>query len=230
VKKVNFYKILGIKVDATLEQVVSAFRELAHIYHPDKNSGESERFLLIRDAYNILKDEKERKRYNKENNFKQKKVAVKKAPTVKKKTPVHKEKNNSEYEADIIKNVSLSQKQRNDTQIHYSDAELKEFKIFINKKLKTAKVELKYLQDLIVKKEKLENDSVDTRFMPLEDGTMSMEKEQLSQIASRQITYIDHLEKAIKRIDNKTYGICLVTGNLIDKARLRAVPHATLSL
>jgi RNA polymerase-binding transcription factor DksA len=66
--------------------------------------------------------------------------------------------------------------------------------------------------------------------MTMEDGTMSMEKEQLSQMASRQISYIDHLEKAINRIDNKTYGICRVTGKLIDKARLRAVPHATLSL
>ena len=66
--------------------------------------------------------------------------------------------------------------------------------------------------------------------MTMEDGSMSMEREQLSQMASRQITYIDHLEKALIRIENKTYGICRVTGRLIDKARLRAVPHATLSL
>jgi RNA polymerase-binding transcription factor DksA len=66
--------------------------------------------------------------------------------------------------------------------------------------------------------------------MTMEDGSMSMEKEQLSQMASRQITYIDHLEKAIMRIENKTYGICRVSGKLIDKARLLAVPHATLSL
>jgi RNA polymerase-binding transcription factor DksA len=66
--------------------------------------------------------------------------------------------------------------------------------------------------------------------MTMEDGSMSMEREQLSQMASRQITYIDHLEKAMMRIENKTYGICRVTGKLIDKARLRAVPHATLSL
>jgi RNA polymerase-binding transcription factor DksA len=57
-----------------------------------------------------------------------------------------------------------------------------------------------------------------------------MEREQLSQMASRQITFIDHLEKANMRIENKTYGICRVTGKLIDKARLRAVPHATLSI
>jgi RNA polymerase-binding transcription factor DksA len=66
--------------------------------------------------------------------------------------------------------------------------------------------------------------------MTMEDGSMSMEREQLSQMASRQIQYIDHLEKALIRIENKTYGICRVTGKLIDKARLRAVPHATLSL
>jgi RNA polymerase-binding transcription factor DksA len=57
-----------------------------------------------------------------------------------------------------------------------------------------------------------------------------MEREQLSQMASRQITFIDHLEKALMRIENQTYGICRVTGKLIDKARLRAVPHATLSI
>jgi RNA polymerase-binding transcription factor DksA len=73
-------------------------------------------------------------------------------------------------------------------------------------------------------------DNDDARYMTMEDGSMSMEREQLSQMASRQITYIDHLEKAMMRIENKTYGICRVTGKLIDKARLRAVPHATLSL
>jgi RNA polymerase-binding transcription factor DksA len=66
--------------------------------------------------------------------------------------------------------------------------------------------------------------------MTMEDGTLSMEREQLSQMASRQITFIDHLEKAMIRIENKTYGICRETGKLIDKARLRAVPHATLSV
>jgi RNA polymerase-binding transcription factor DksA len=66
--------------------------------------------------------------------------------------------------------------------------------------------------------------------MTMEDGSLSMEREQLSQMASRQITYIDHLEKALIRIENKTYGICRVTGKLIDKARLRVVPHATLSV
>jgi RNA polymerase-binding transcription factor DksA len=64
----------------------------------------------------------------------------------------------------------------------------------------------------------------------MEDGSLSMEREQLNQMASRQIDFIDKLEKAMIRIENKTYGICRETGKLIEKARLRAVPHATLSM
>jgi RNA polymerase-binding transcription factor DksA len=114
--------------------------------------------------------------------------------------------------------------------VKYSDADLAEFRELINKKLEAAKKELAYLQGLITRKDEMGGDNDDSRYMTMEDGTMSMEKEQLSQMASRQITYIDHLEKALMRIENKTYGICRVTGKLIDKARLRAVPHATLSL
>ncbi len=73
-------------------------------------------------------------------------------------------------------------------------------------------------------------DEGDGRYMTMEDGSLSMEREQLSQMASRQITFVDHLEKALIRIQNKTYGVCRITGKLIDKARLRAVPHATLSI
>jgi len=114
--------------------------------------------------------------------------------------------------------------------VRYSDAELNEFRELINKKLDSAKRELAYLQGLITRKDELGGDESEGRYMTMEDGGMSMEREQLSQMASRQITYIDHLEKALMRIENKTYGICRVTGKLIDKARLRAVPHATLSL
>ncbi|MDE3252209.1 MAG: TraR/DksA C4-type zinc finger protein [Bacteroidota bacterium] len=96
--------------------------------------------------------------------------------------------------------------------------------------MEAAKKELAYLQGLITRKDEMGGDNDDARYMTMEDGSMSMEREQLSQMASRQITYIDHLEKAMMRIENKTYGICRVTGKLIDKARLRAVPHATLSL
>ncbi|MCC7379056.1 MAG: TraR/DksA C4-type zinc finger protein [Chitinophagaceae bacterium] len=114
--------------------------------------------------------------------------------------------------------------------VRYSDAELAEFRDIILRKLESAKKELAYLQGLITRKDEMGGDNDDARYMTMEDGSMSMEREQLSQMASRQITFIDHLEKAIMRIENKTYGICRVTGQLIDKARLRAVPHATLSM
>jgi len=114
--------------------------------------------------------------------------------------------------------------------VRYSDAELKEFRDLINRKLDAAKKELNYLQGLITRKDEMGGDESDNRYMTMEDGSLSMEREQLSQMASRQITFIDHLEKALMRIENKTYGICRITGKLIDKARLRAVPHATLSI
>ena len=137
------------------------------------------------------------------------------------------------YEPEFTKSVvdannNNTQEQSGPT-MRYSDAELAEFKELILKKLDTAKKELAYLQGLITRKDE-SGDLDEGRYMTMEDGSMSMEREQLSQMASRQITFIDHLEKAIMRIENKTYGICRVTGKLIDKARLRAVPHATLSI
>lgn len=114
--------------------------------------------------------------------------------------------------------------------MRYSDSELLEFKNLIQRKLDAAKKELNYLQGLITRKDEMGGDNDDGRYMTLEDGSLSMEREQLSQMASRQITFIDHLEKALIRIENKTYGVCRVTGKLIEKARLRAVPHATLSM
>jgi RNA polymerase-binding transcription factor DksA len=113
--------------------------------------------------------------------------------------------------------------------MRYSDNDLNEFREIIQKKLDAAKKELAYLQGLITRKDE-GGDMDEARYMTMEDGSVSMEREQLSQMASRQITFIDHLEKAMMRIENKTYGICRVTGKLIDKARLRAVPHATLSI
>lgn len=114
--------------------------------------------------------------------------------------------------------------------VRYSDNDLVEFKELIQRKLGAAKKELSYLQGLITRKDEMGGDESDNRYMTMEDGSLSMEREQLSQMASRQITFIDHLEKALMRIENQTYGICRVTGKLIDKARLKAVPHATLSI
>ncbi len=135
------------------------------------------------------------------------------------------------YHPDFTKSV-LDQpaEQISGPTMRYSDAELLEFREIITKKLDAAKKELTYLQGLITRKDEMGGDNDDGRYMTMEDGGMSMEREQLSQMASRQITFIDHLEKALMRIENKTYGICRVTGKLIDKARLRAVPHATLSI
>ena len=135
------------------------------------------------------------------------------------------------YEPDFTKSVLDShQNEQTGPTMRYSDSELTEFRELITKKLETAKKELAYLQGLITRKDEGGGDMEDGRYMTMEDGSMSMEREQLSQMASRQIQFIDHLEKAMMRIENKTYGICRVTGKLIDKARLRAVPHATLSI
>jgi RNA polymerase-binding transcription factor DksA len=135
------------------------------------------------------------------------------------------------YEPDFTKSVlDTPMQDPSAPSQRYSDADLAEFRDLINKKLEAARTELTYLQGLITRKDEMGGDETDNRYMTMEDGSMSMEREQLSQMASRQITYIDHLEKALMRIENKTYGVCRVTGRLIDKARLRAVPHATLSI
>jgi RNA polymerase-binding transcription factor DksA len=136
------------------------------------------------------------------------------------------------YQPDFTKSV-LDKKpvvKEEGPMVRYSDAELQEFKDLIQRKLEAAKKELVFLQGLITRKDDSGGDDGDGRYMTMEDGSVSMEREQLNQRASRQITYINHLEKALMRIENKTYGVCRVTGKLIDKARLRAVPHATLSM
>ena len=139
-------------------------------------------------------------------------------------------KSSVKYEPEFTKSVLDNQSFENaGPTMRYSDAELNEFREIIQKKLDAAKKELAYLQGLITRKDE-GGDMDEGRYMTMEDGSVSMEREQLSQMASRQITFIDHLEKAMMRIENKTYGICRVTGKLIDKARLRAVPHATLSI
>ena len=140
-------------------------------------------------------------------------------------------KSSVKYEPEFTKSVldqSIMQLPTGPT-MRYSDSDLTEFREIIQKKLDAAKKELSYLQGLITRKDE-GGDMDEGRYMTMEDGSVSMEREQLSQMASRQITFIDHLEKAMMRIENKTYGVCRVTGKLIDKARLRAVPHATLSI
>jgi RNA polymerase-binding transcription factor DksA len=160
------------------------------------------------------------------------KIVTPPAKPVKVVIPDMKTKTVRKYEPEFTKSVldTNTLQEQNGPTMRYSDAELIEFRELITKKLDAAKKELAYLQGLITRKDEMGGDNDDARYMTMEDGGMSMEREQLSQMASRQITFIDHLEKAMMRIENKTYGICRVTGKLIDKARLRAVPHATLSI
>lgn len=106
----------------------------------------------------------------------------------------------------------------------YSDEELQEFKDLILEKLKVAKENYDSLMSKIVSRES------DPSFNLLEEGATTLEKEQASQSATRQKEYINKLQAALVRIENKTYGICRVTGKLIPKGRLMAVPHATLSI
>lgn len=126
--------------------------------------------------------------------------------------------------------VNTAKNKNQELRTRYSDAELEEFKQLILEKLEAAKKELKYLQDQINRKGDNGTDDTENKFASSVDGSSSMEREYLNQMAARQIMYLDHLDKALVRIQNKTYGICRVTGKLIEKDRLRAVPHATLSM
>jgi RNA polymerase-binding transcription factor DksA len=159
------------------------------------------------------------------------KPVIKKEPPkpLKMATPKTSIRSSVKYEPEFTKSVLDIPVNHSGPTMRYSDVDLTEFREIIQKKLDAAKKELGYLQGLITRKDE-GGDMDEARYMTMEDGSVSMEREQLSQMASRQITFIDHLEKAMMRIENKTYGICRVTGKLIDKARLRAVPHATLSI
>ena len=112
----------------------------------------------------------------------------------------------------------------------YSDEELAEFKEIILKKIEMAKRE--YTQMMSVLTNKAGNDVTDTSptFKVLEEGSATQEKEELTTMCARQQKFIRDLQQALVRIENKTYGICRVTGKLIPKERLRIVPHATLSI
>ena len=112
----------------------------------------------------------------------------------------------------------------------YSDEELEEFKTLILEKLRKATRDLKMLTEAYTVSN--EHDTTDTSptFKILEEGYQVMSKEENSRLAARQDKFIKALENALIRIENKSYGICRVTGKLISKERLRAVPHATLSI
>ena len=112
----------------------------------------------------------------------------------------------------------------------YSDKELKEFKELILKKLSEAQEDLDLLKGSLSHNDDHGTNDTGRTFNMMEDGSDTLSREEIAQLASRQEKFISNLQNALIRIENKTYGICRVTGKLIKKERLKLVPHATLSI
>lgn len=112
----------------------------------------------------------------------------------------------------------------------YSDAELEEFRQIILEKLERAQKEYEDLRSVVSNSDGNDVNDTSPTFKTLEEGASTLMKESHGQLAQRQMKFIQHLQAALVRIENKTYGICRETGKLIPKERLRAVPHATLTI
>ena len=112
----------------------------------------------------------------------------------------------------------------------YSDADLQEFKAIIQQKIEKAEKDLALLRESFINEQNNGTDDTSPTFKAFEEGAETLSKEQNAILAGRQEKFIRDLKHALIRIENKTYGICRVTGKLIDKERLKAVPHATLSI
>lgn len=112
----------------------------------------------------------------------------------------------------------------------YSDSELEEFRELINEKLREANEDYELLKGSLSHSDNHGTDDTGRTFNMMEDGSETLSREEVAQLAARQEKFIENLRSALQRIENKTYGICRVTGKLIAKERLRLVPHATLSI
>ena len=112
----------------------------------------------------------------------------------------------------------------------YMDEELQEFRELIQQKLEKAREDYELLKSAITQSESNDTQDTSPTFKVLEEGAATLSKEEAGRLAQRQQKFIQHLQAALVRIENKTYGICRETGKLITKERLRAVPHATLSI
>ncbi len=112
----------------------------------------------------------------------------------------------------------------------FSDKELQEFKDLINKKLSEAQEHYNLLVGSLSHSDDHGTDDTGRTFNMMEDGSETLSREELAQLAARQKKFIINLSNALRRIENKTYGICRVTGKLINKQRLKLVPHATMSI
>ena len=114
--------------------------------------------------------------------------------------------------------------------VRYSDEELQEFKALINEKLAQARADYEDLKAIVTHSQSNDTEDTSPTFKVLEEGASALSKEEAGQLALRQHKFIQSMEMALIRIENKTYGVCRETGKLIPKERLRAVPHATLSI
>lgn len=114
--------------------------------------------------------------------------------------------------------------------VRYSDADLKEFKVLIEEKIVKAHQHLELLRSAYMNDGNNGTDDTSPTFKAFEEGSETMSKEANTQLALRQEKFIRDLKSALVRIENKTYGVCRVTGKLISKERLKLVPHATLSI
>lgn len=114
--------------------------------------------------------------------------------------------------------------------IRYSDSDLQEFKELIEGKLKEAQIDLTLLNDSLSYNDDHGTNDTGRSFNMMEDGSDTLSREEMAQLGARQQKFIQSLKNALIRIENKTYGICRVTGKLIQKERLKLVPHATLSI
>ncbi|WP_010255184.1 TraR/DksA family transcriptional regulator [Myroides injenensis] len=114
--------------------------------------------------------------------------------------------------------------------VRYSDADLAEFKELIQAKIVKAQADLELIKSAYMNDLNNGTDDTSPTFKAFEEGSETMSKEANSQLAIRQEKFIRDLKNALIRIENKTYGICKVTGKLIDKERLKLVPHATMSI
>ncbi len=176
-------------------------------------------------------------------------VVTKPVPVVKKAEPVSKKKSRefvtdddySSDEAPMIVEYKTPSIRRpmgpapkphinTDTRTRYSDNELKEFKELILKKLGEAQKDYELLKSTLSHKDDHGTDDTSPTFKLLEDGSDVLSKEETAHLASRQEKFIQNLQNALIRIENKMYGICRATGKLISKERLRSVPHATLAI
>ncbi|MBR6371090.1 MAG: TraR/DksA C4-type zinc finger protein [Bacteroidaceae bacterium] len=112
----------------------------------------------------------------------------------------------------------------------YSDEELEEFRQIINEKLEIAQRDYDALKASLMNADNNSTDDTSPTYKVLEEGASTLSKEETTRLAQRQMKFIQSLQAALVRIENKTYGICRETGKLIPKERLRAVPHATLTI